>query len=126
MKTFLYIGLGGAIGAVTRYLITQIAPEPSGFPTSILIINIIGAFLLGFFYFFCKKRFKMSEEVSLMIGTGIIGSFTTFSTFSLEAVELYLHSGFAISAVYVALTLLGVLGAFFVTYKIFADRGGEE
>lgn len=68
----------------------------------------------------------MSEEVGLMIGTGIIGSFTTFSTFSLEAVELYLQAGFATSAIYVTLTLLGVLGAFFITYKIFASGGGEE
>lgn len=126
MKIFLYIGLGGIIGAEARYIISQIAPEPSGFPTSILIINIIGAFLLGFFYFYCKKRFNMSDEVSLMIGTGIIGSFTTFSTFSLEAVELYFYLGVAASIVYIALTLLGVLGAFFVTFKIFSDGGGGE
>lgn len=126
MKLLVYIGLGGMIGAASRYAITQIVPEPSGFPTNILIINIIGAFLLGFFYFYCKKRFSMSEELSLMIGTGIIGSFTTFSTFSLETVELYLYTGIAASAIYVALTLIGVLGAFFITYKIFADGGGGE
>lgn len=125
MKSFLYVGIGGSIGAISRYLITQITPEPTGFPTSILIINIIGAFLLGFFYFYIKQRFKMSEEIGLILGTGIIGSFTTFSTFSLEAVELYLYSGFAPAAIYVSLTLVGVLGAFFVTYKIFADRSGE-
>lgn len=125
MKIFVYIGLGGIVGAEARYIVSQIMPEPSGFPTSILIINIIGAFLLGTFYFYCKKRFKMSEEVSLMIGTGVIGSFTTFSTFSLEAVELFVYSGIVAAAFYVSLTLLGVLGAFFATFKFFADGGGE-
>lgn len=84
---FLFVGLGGATGAMLRYAISLI-PYKGGFPLLTLITNIIGALAIGFITGFAIKK-VVSQNAMLFLKTGVCGGFTTFSTFSLEAYKLF-------------------------------------
>lgn len=93
---FLFVGLGGAAGAMLRYAISLI-PYKGDFPVLTLMTNLIGAVLIGFIVGYASKR-SVSENAMLFLKTGLCGGFTTFSTFSLEAYSLF-SSGNRITAV---------------------------
>ena len=82
--SFVFVALGGAIGAVARYAISLI-PVKSQFPILTLVTNILGAVLIGFIVGMTDKKADVSQNTVLFWKTGICGGFTTFSTFSLEA-----------------------------------------
>lgn len=84
--SFLYVGIGGAIGAMLRYAISLI-PTKSTFPILTLITNVIGAFAIGVIVALATRR-GLSDNCILLLKTGVCGGFTTFSTFSLEAYNL--------------------------------------
>lgn len=84
----LLVGIGGAAGAICRYLIGLIPLETShGFPVKTLVINVIGAFLIGLISAAAEKH-SLSPMLVLMLKTGVCGGFTTFSTFALETGQL--------------------------------------
>ena len=83
----LSVALGGAIGAIGRYLISLI-PVKSDYPILTLITNVIGALLIGFIVGVASSRDDSSQNSLLFWKTGVCGGFTTFSTFSLEAFNL--------------------------------------
>ena len=87
---FLMVALGGGIGAICRYAISLI-PIKSQFPFITLIVNLLGAIFIGFIVGFAESR-KMSSNTSLFLKVGFCGGFTTFSTFSAQALQL-LQSG---------------------------------
>lgn len=81
------VGTGGAIGAVLRYLVANLVVRwqgPTRFPTSTLVVNVIGSFALGVVLFGGS-----GEETTLLIGTGACGAFTTYSSFSVQTVRLW-------------------------------------
>lgn len=84
---FVMVALGGALGAVARYAISMI-PIKSSFPFVTLGINFAGAFLIGIIVGMSSSK-NMSDNMVLFWKTGVCGGFTTFSTFSLEAVTLF-------------------------------------
>ena len=86
MKACLLVAAGGALGAVTRYLIGLIHPK-GDFPLTTLLINVLGAVLIGALMGAALNR-QMAQEWLLFLKTGVCGGFTTFSTFSLESVAL--------------------------------------
>ena len=86
MLGFLFVGIGGALGAMLRYAISLI-PYKQEFPLLTLIINILGALLIGYITGLALKR-DIPQNLSLFLKTGLCGGFTTFSTFSLEAYNL--------------------------------------
>jgi CrcB protein len=97
------VGAGGSLGAVLRYLVGQ-RVEVSWFPVATLVVNVLGSFVLGFVTFL-----GMDSELLLFVGTGACGSFTTFSSFSFETVQLW-EAGERVRAVANALAnLLGSL-----------------
>jgi CrcB protein len=110
----IYVFLGGGIGAVLRYLLTQLIGKSNGhqFPFNTFITNLLGCFLIGllFSYFF---KTKLSEPYTLFWIVGILGGFTTFSSFGLEFVTL-LRNGHIITAFSYALlsNLFGISLAF--------------
>lgn len=83
----LFIGVGGAIGAILRYTIAELFGSEM-FPYGTLIVNVIGCLLLAFLSTLHLFQTKLPKPLQLAINTGLIGSFTTFSTFSLEAMSL--------------------------------------
>ena len=102
---FLFVALGGAVGAMGRYAISLI-PMKMEFPVLTLITNIIGAILIGFIVGVVNGREGVSENTVLFWKTGICGGFTTFSTFSLEAVTLFENKMYVASGVYVGLSVV--------------------
>lgn len=102
---FLFVALGGALGAMGRYAISLI-PVKNGFPVLTLITNILGAVLIGFVVGIAAERKDISPNMTLFWKTGVCGGFTTFSTFSLEAFSLIETRQFVVSGVYIALSVL--------------------
>lgn len=77
------LGTGGAIGAILRYLIRLVLSHDR-FPFATLVVNVLGSFVLGLVVFA-----TLSDEVVLFVGTGACGSFTTYSSFSVQTVRLW-------------------------------------
>lgn len=90
------IAVGGLAGGFLRYVLETIIPTPMSLPLGTFVINMLGSFLLGFIYRLADER-SWKSWIRLGLGTGMIGAFTTFSTFSLELSELVrLHFSWAV------------------------------
>lgn len=121
----LQVAFGGAIGASARYL-TGIwivrALGHSPFPYAIMTVNILGSFLMGVFVVAAAQ--KGLTHLSPFVMTGLLGGFTTFSAFSLEAVTLYERGDLAGAALYVTgsvlLSILGLMAGLWVARSLFA------
>ncbi|XME04532.1 fluoride efflux transporter CrcB (plasmid) [Lachnospiraceae bacterium C1.1] len=109
---FLFVALGGAVGAMGRYSISLL-PVKTEFPFLTFITNIIGAILIGFVVGISANNEKVSANTVLFWKTGVCGGFTTFSTFSLEAFNLLENKHYAVGGLYIFLSclccILGVL-----------------
>lgn len=105
---FLFVALGGAIGATGRYTISLI-PIKTEFPILTLITNIFGAVMIGFIVGIVSEKDDVSPNTVLFWKTGICGGFTTFSTFSLEAVTLLENKSFLAGSIYIALSVIGCI-----------------
>lgn len=86
MTRFLLVGAGGFLGAIARYAVGLVAARlwSGEFPVGTLVVNVTGSFALGFFVALTAGRFPMDPGLRLMVATGFLGAFTTFSTFELE------------------------------------------
>lgn len=113
MRELLAVGLGGALGAVARYLGSAYLYRVLGaaFPWGTLGVNLFGCIALGALVAAVEQRAAFSPEVRLFLGMGFLGSLTTFSTFGLETADLLRRAelGLAMAYAFVSL-LLGVLG----------------
>lgn len=108
----LLVGAGGMIGSVCRYLFGLLPIKAqSGFPINTLLINIIGAFCMGLAVAFFEKKGNLNPQLLLFLKIGICGGFTTFSTFSLEAVKLLQNGKFILALSYAVLSLTLCLAA---------------
>ena len=119
---FVYVALGGALGAVARYTISMI-PVRSQFPVLTLITNILGAILIGFIVGITDKKGDTSPNTVLFWKTGVCGGFTTFSTFSLEAYNLFENKSYALGGVYVALSVCCCIFGVFLGKKLASVLG---
>src|SRR6476660_9179795 len=90
MSEFLLIGAGAVLGANARYWLTNYFVQRFGpaFPYGTLFINVTGSFLLGFVLVLVGNRFVTDPGYRLLIGTGFLGAYTTFSTFSYDTIVL--------------------------------------
>lgn len=89
MNNILFVALGGSIGAVFRYLISIFMVQlfGSAFPFGTLLVNILGSFMMGIIYALGQVS-EVSPEIKAMVGVGLLGALTTFSTFSNETLLL--------------------------------------
>ncbi|WP_010647396.1 fluoride efflux transporter FluC [Oceanobacillus massiliensis] len=117
MNPFLAIGFGGMIGAGGRYGISLFFDNAIVFPYQTLIANLAGCFLLTYLMNHSFIKSRLSPETFTAITTGIIGSFTTFSTLAVETVQLWTTSTFAAIS-YIVITFCGGLLFSFFGYRL--------
>jgi fluoride exporter len=110
MKPIILVGLAGALGAMLRYWVGYAFFDESGvFPFATLTVNLIGSFVLALFTTGLVRRFSIPGDLKTAIGTGFVGSFTTFSTLSVETVTLLENGHVLLGAIYVSVSILGGL-----------------
>lgn len=117
MQTILAVGAGGFLGAVARHLLVSrigqvLGPNGiAGLPVGILAVNILGSLLMGMLVSALALAWSPPAALRALLSVGVLGAFTTFSTFSLEAVTLIERGAWSQAAVYVlGSVLLSVLG----------------
>ncbi|MEH7418154.1 fluoride efflux transporter CrcB [Neobacillus drentensis] len=118
--TFLFVGIAGIIGALLRYLLGIYVGEWwfHEFPLATLVTNMAGSFLLGWFTNFLPRFKSLPPYVITALNTGLIGSFTTFSTFSVETVHLISAAKWGTAILYVLLSLWGGLLLCWMGYRL--------
>jgi len=118
----LLVTLGGGAGALSRYLVGGAVNRVFGLslPYGTLVVNLIGSFALALLISLCvspgagSSWIALSPQSRLLLGTGFLGAFTTYSTFNLETLTFLQERAFTQAALYLALTLLGALFAGFL------------
>jgi fluoride exporter len=107
---FLYVGIGGALGSIFRYLVSCLSFSTfHDFPMGTLFVNLLGAFVIGWFVARVVPLQSISKEVKAGTSTGIIGSFTTFSTLSVEVIQLIQDSLYLWLFLYLFISVVGGL-----------------
>ncbi len=106
MQKIIYIGIGGCLGSILRYLVTVYTPKITGtaFPYGTLLVNVAGGILIGFIMNLCVQV-PVSPLLKTMLTTGFIGGLTTFSTFSYETVLLFTAGRYGAAGLNVLLNL---------------------
>lgn len=107
MTRFLVVALGGALGAVSRYAIALMVALfwKRDFPLATLLINVSGSFVLGFFATFAAEKSSIDPLWRLLVATGFVGAYTTFSTFEYETQRLTESGGIWWAALNVLLSV---------------------
>lgn len=115
MNNMLLVAVGGAIGSVCRYLVGLWALRLWGpaFPWGTLAVNVVGSFAIGFLAEMIVRRFGASPEMRLLIVTGFLGGFTTFSAFSLDVVSLLEKGATMVGVTYIVASVVISLAAVF-------------
>ncbi|REJ07180.1 fluoride efflux transporter CrcB [Halobacillus trueperi] len=107
---YFYVGIGGMIGASLRFLIGEWLKSPDQwFPYSTLTVNLTGSFILAWFTMGIVERYSLSAKWKAALGTGLVGSYTTFSTLSMDAVFLYERGDLLLSLLYIGISIFGGL-----------------
>jgi CrcB protein len=120
MLSVLSIAAGGALGAVTRHFVNVGAASFGvAFPWGTLIVNVAGSFVMGLAIGLFAHLWQPPQEVRSFLTVGFLGGLTTFSTFSLDAVTLYERGEVAMSALYIAASvIISIAGLFAGLYLV--------
>lgn len=115
------VAAGGALGAVGRYAVISAISHWLGhaFPFGTLVVNIIGSFAMGVLVELGALVWQPSPELRAFIAVGVLGAFTTFSTFSLDVVVLYERGELFASAAYIVVSVVLSVAAFFAALHLF-------
>ncbi len=110
MSALLWVGIGGAIGSILRYLLTTFisSSRDSEFPWATFLINVVGSFAIGLVYSLSARNL-IGSDLRLLLATGLCGGFTTFSTFSTETFVLLRDGHVALALLYVGGSVLAGL-----------------
>ncbi len=113
MAVIVAVAAGGALGAVARYLVYNAVHGLLGrdFPYGTLTVNIVGSLAMGFLYAWLFDRLNVGVEWRAFLLVGVLGSFTTFSAFSIETLNLLEQGEIGRSALNVALSVVVCVGA---------------
>ena len=121
LKQTLIVALGGAIGSVARYKLGGFAlhhTQSWDFPVSTFSVNIAGCFAIGILAALVEHHDLFSPSVRLLLFTGLLGGFTTFSAFGYESVFLLRRRLVSVAATYAGLSVVGGLAAVFIGMKM--------
>jgi CrcB protein len=118
------VAAGGAIGSVARYAVSTIQNPVVAFPYAIFIVNVSGGLLMGVVTALLALKFNVSSEVRAFFTTGILGGYTTFSTFSLESAMLIERHDYMTATSYVVgSALLSIVALFCGLWLVRAAYG---
>ena len=134
MQTFttcFIVAMGGALGTMARFAISLMAlPISRNLPLGTLIINFVGSFVIGFFGTFtlAHGKFPLSENVRLFVMVGVCGGFTTFSSFSLQTLDLLRGGAYVRAMANIVLSVVLCVSAVAVGHLIAAhyNEGAKE
>lgn len=112
MEPALLVGVGGAVGAVLRYLVGESLPADP-FPWGTFAVNVLGSFALGLVVFG-----GLGGDAALLVGTGACGAFTTFSSFSVAAVRLWESGEHGLAAVHAIGNFAASAGAVGIAWAV--------
>lgn len=125
MQAVLLVGAGGAIGAMARYGVSVAIGRllPMSFPLATLSVNVLGSLLMGVLIGVLARTLPpMAPEIRLFAAVGVLGGFTTFSSFSLDTVTLLERGALAQALLYVGLSVVVCLAGLYLGLLI--SRGG--
>ncbi len=114
MKSVLLVGLGGAIGSMARYVVGLLCKDFTGisFPINTFLVNIIGCFCIGLLSFQLTKNAD-PDNIRLFAIVGVLGGFTTFSSFSIEVINMFKEKFVLQALLYVVVSnVLGIFAAY--------------
>jgi fluoride exporter len=119
--------VGGAVGTLARAGLALLAPaDPGRWPWPTFVVNIVGAFLLGYFTTRLLERLPVSSYRRPLLGTGLCGGLTTFSTMQVEAVRMLEHHHYGLAAGYTAASIAaGLLAVYLATAMVRRVRVGR-
>jgi CrcB protein len=122
---YLIVFLGAGIGGALRHGVNIAATRlfGFGFPYGTFIVNVVGSFVMGLFAGFFAYRAGIPQHLRLFLTTGILGGFTTFSTFSLDAAVLIERHAFGLAAGYMIGSVAAGLAALFFGLAVFRSAG---
>ena len=116
MKILLMVAIGGAIGAVARQQYNQLIMRIFGgeFPIGTIFVNILGSFIMGLLFELFASKITLSDEWRSLIFTGVLASFTTFSSFALDVALLSERNEYYYALCYIGMSVVLSIGALFV------------
>ena len=122
LKTILIIASAGAIGSVLRFFTSLLINKfwCNHFPLATFLTNVIGCFLVGYFFGILDKLQLTDSDLKGLLITGFCGGFTTFSAFGLESVNLFQNQNLSIAVLYIGLSI--TLGLLAVSYGLFVAK----
>ena len=126
MNGLIYVALGGALGASGRYLLGGAVFKlmGPGYPWGTFAANTLGGFLMGALIGWLAFRVSGGENLRLLLGVGVLGGFTTFSSFSLEAVRMIETKAYGLAAGYISasvvFSILALFAGLVLARKVFA------
>ena len=126
MKLLLAVALGGAVGAIARYLSTDWLGRAfgTGFPLGTLFVNVVGSFLMAVIVELFATKLSASVELRAFLAVGLLGSFTTFSSFSHDVAVLYERGNLLAAGGYmgasVTISVLALFSGLWITRAILA------
>ena len=120
MEKLLSVAVGGAAGALARYgtVVAYQRFAPSTFPLAILTVNVLGSLLFGLIWAYAEDRDWISENMRLLVLTGFLGSFTTFSTFAFDEAMFIRSGSWAIFVANLLISNTAALAAVFIGFRV--------
>ncbi|MEK3857037.1 fluoride efflux transporter FluC [Cytobacillus sp. FSL H8-0458] len=121
---YILVGAAGFLGAALRYSMGVLFFQESAvFPFATLTVNLLGSFLLAWLTTGLMVRFSLPAHIKTALGTGFVGSFTTFSTLSVETAALFLNGKTVLAVLYIAASIFGGLWMSRLGFQV---RKGED
>jgi CrcB protein len=120
MQRLIYIGLAGGAGTLMRYWLSEWTARRFGetFPTGTLVVNLVGCFLAGLLFYLMLDRYLVSPTVRTVVLIGLLGGFTTFSSFGLQTFTLLRDGEVGLALFNIAISNAGGLLMVWVGYSL--------